>query len=653
MKYCDVMLVLAVGLGFVGTSFAAGLTNEVIVGDVNTLNTAAATNEFVVVDTTGEDFYILNSSISSVDGTNKVFTSPIPVSPATQYAVGRGGVNLSWPEDHLVNVNTSTIIGGNGGSISAGFYSANNRTLNVNGAVGLRVHNGTLVFNDTSITGGAGGVIDTAQSNAGSSALGGAAILMSGSGSLSATNAAILGGMGGSALDRSRDGLTASGGEGIRVMGGTQIISLIDSIVTGGDGGTIYRKGSAHGVAGLLVTGGANVTVDNGTFVGGAAGNVNAAGVTSIAPLITPTHGASIEVQGATLTLVGGELVDDLRLSSGTSTVSLKSMFGGATVSQTAGTSTFNEWYDGQLSDVTVSGGTMNFTGQAFNLEGTFKLTSSTAAANFNAGLSIMDEGVLDLGLSMNSGASSISTEAGSRIFTTYNGVDPVGRIASLGTLTLSNGAEWIIRDTGTNEVSVGKTFDLATATGAITSNLALTNVHYVGVNSPDGYYVIITNIFVIGSTVRVTCGVRDEIDSDSDGLDDELEVYGYGTDPLVFDSDNDGLSDGFEINTSGTDPLDDDTDSDGEPDGTEYAMGFNPADPNSKLSFMGFPDGNTYGLSFMSITGRLFIIESRDSLNVDDWAEHTSFNGTGNLLQVMDASLTSNRFYRIKVESN
>jgi hypothetical protein len=68
-----------------------------------------------------------------------------------------------------------------------------------------------------------------------------------------------------------------------------------------------------------------------------------------------------------------------------------------------------------------------------------------------------------------------------------------------------------------------------------------------------------------------------EEIDSDADGLTDELETT-VGTDPLLPDSDEDGVSDSDEINFYGTDVLDPDTDGDGLDDAEELlTYGTNP----------------------------------------------------------------------------
>ena len=64
-----------------------------------------------------------------------------------------------------------------------------------------------------------------------------------------------------------------------------------------------------------------------------------------------------------------------------------------------------------------------------------------------------------------------------------------------------------------------------------------------------------------------------EEVDSDGDGLTDELETA-LGTDPLLPDSDADGVSDSDEIDFYGTDALDPDTDGDGLDDAEELLAG-------------------------------------------------------------------------------
>ncbi len=69
-------------------------------------------------------------------------------------------------------------------------------------------------------------------------------------------------------------------------------------------------------------------------------------------------------------------------------------------------------------------------------------------------------------------------------------------------------------------------------------------------------------------------------LDTDSDGVNDYVEIYETKTNPLSPDSDNDGLTDGQEINEYNTDPNNADSDGDGLSDGDEVNS-YN-TDPNN-----------------------------------------------------------------------
>ncbi|MUL19227.1 LamG domain-containing protein, partial [Aliivibrio fischeri] len=87
-----------------------------------------------------------------------------------------------------------------------------------------------------------------------------------------------------------------------------------------------------------------------------------------------------------------------------------------------------------------------------------------------------------------------------------------------------------------------------------------------------------------------------EEIDSDNDGLSDEIE-QGLCTESQEADSDGDGLLDGEELK-SGTDPCDVDTDNDGIDDDAEYQINSDPLvpDPND----INIDSGERHWLSYV-----------------------------------------------------
>jgi len=75
------------------------------------------------------------------------------------------------------------------------------------------------------------------------------------------------------------------------------------------------------------------------------------------------------------------------------------------------------------------------------------------------------------------------------------------------------------------------------------------------------------------------------EVDSDSDGLTDDLEKA-LGTNILKMDTDEDLLSDYDEVKIYETDPLNMDTDGDSYKDGEEVSKGYNPKGAGKLLNF-------------------------------------------------------------------
>jgi hypothetical protein len=92
------------------------------------------------------------------------------------------------------------------------------------------------------------------------------------------------------------------------------------------------------------------------------------------------------------------------------------------------------------------------------------------------------------------------------------------------------------------------------------------------------------------GQWVEITDGF---LDTDDNVVTVEVDHFSYfvvmqGVTGL--DSDNDGLTDNVEVNTYGTDPNDWDSDDDGFSDGEEIGQGTNPNDPNDYPIQGGFP---------------------------------------------------------------
>ena len=80
-------------------------------------------------------------------------------------------------------------------------------------------------------------------------------------------------------------------------------------------------------------------------------------------------------------------------------------------------------------------------------------------------------------------------------------------------------------------------------------------------------------NVYTSNDEIQADCSCQGQaIDSDSDGLYDELEIEVYGSDPNLQDSDYDGLTDGLEVNIAGTSPTNPDTNSDGCDDASEFS---------------------------------------------------------------------------------
>ncbi len=108
----------------------------------------------------------------------------------------------------------------------------------------------------------------------------------------------------------------------------------------------------------------------------------------------------------------------------------------------------------------------------------------------------------------------------------------------------------------------------------------------YSGIDRPS------PQVDLLSSLASTTVVLELATDTDTDGLEDDLEINVVGTDPLVADTDGDGCLDGTEYNIIGSDPLLVDTDLDGVGDCVEFNAGTDP------LADTSFPDADSDGVS-------------------------------------------------------
>ena len=109
-----------------------------------------------------------------------------------------------------------------------------------------------------------------------------------------------------------------------------------------------------------------------------------------------------------------------------------------------------------------------------------------------------------------------------------------------------------------------------------------------------DGFFTVmigfmITNPFakkavVVEAPVVVVVEEVKAKDTDNDGLNDDIELSQYKTDPNKADTDGDGLNDYAEINVYNSNPLSIDTDGGGLNDGAEIKAGKNILDPKDDV---------------------------------------------------------------------
>ena len=506
MNKSAVALVSVLGICVAGSASGTVLSNTNIVGvsdvDVSTLKTpkdASAYNTWTISDTESTSFYITNSVITATAG---VSTNLDDVVSAHHYLLGVGGLE-SMGSAHELTVVDSTVEGSAGGAVSAS-KSSRLKLWAVDGGNGMLLDDVTATFVNATISGGDGGKLEVDAASSTSSADGGTGILVAGSSTLTAVGTTISGGDGGYVNNLNRTGV-ADGGAGVEVSGAYTVVLDFDdnTTVTGGDGGVVkqvYRTdASADGADGLYVSGGADVTINGGTFIGGAAGAIDGVDAEN-----APTAGAAIRVEESDITLAGGTFVGGMLFSSGDSTLALKSTFGDSYLNLSGGTLLVNEWYDGQLADVYVADGTITFDNSGvFNLGGRFVVARDDGGkAKFDGGLVVQDGGVLDLGVSTVTAAGAV-TKSGSTVLSMRG--TTLGKISSSADLTLESGTAWVITDIETTALNVGDTVVLATAAGSITNGLTGDDVTYLGANGEAGWLGDIVSVAVSGANVEGT----------------------------------------------------------------------------------------------------------------------------------------------------
>jgi len=119
-------------------------------------------------------------------------------------------------------------------------------------------------------------------------------------------------------------------------------------------------------------------------------------------------------------------------------------------------------------------------------------------------------------------------------------------------------------------------------------------------------------------------------VDEDSDRMHDQWEIDYFG-----------GLS------RDGTGFADDDEYS----DLSEFVLGSDPTNSLSSFHLNGGVSGGQNQLDFQTVEGRIYRIESTDSLVAGGWMEVELVIGSGAATHVVYAASESNRFYRVQVE--
>ena len=125
-----------------------------------------------------------------------------------------------------------------------------------------------------------------------------------------------------------------------------------------------------------------------------------------------------------------------------------------------------------------------------------------------------------------------------------------------------------------------------------------------------------------------------------------------------MFDADNDGLPDDWELDSFSGENCDPnlDPDADRYSNADEYVLGTVPTDSSSTFAVTANSEGlyseaaPTVQISFPTVLGRNYAVQSCEKLDAAQWFTKTNFAGTGENMTYIEDAMVSNRFYRVGV---
>ena len=396
----------------------------------------------------------------------------------------------------------SELYGGDGGTVVSG----GTESSSAKGGSGVSVQKkprtkiDSAVFNNLEAFGGKGGSISTLGDadasgghGVGSTAASGPIVVESGT---------YVGGSGGIVTGASS--ASANGGDGVHYIGrATEDNSLIISNGTfqGAAGGTvtgIAGSATANGGNGLYAEN-ATVEIHGGDFSGSAAGTANRAAGADGAGF--KLNNVSANIFGGTFdnVLLAGDGASELTITNGTIGKVLLAGIDTATydlslgsnavisngISQIDGTANFTQWSDQHFTDTTIYGGTMNFSGQTFNLGAgnSFALLGAGSAVDFGG---------------------TFVARSNSTMTTTFN---ETGSSVIEGTdLTFEQGVQWTL-DGGTSVVTNNQKIAMASASGTLISDIDLADLTYLGTGGSWAGGII--TLDTVANDLSATYGVR------------------------------------------------------------------------------------------------------------------------------------------------